>query len=97
MQTNSKVIAIVISALAVMAVMCVSTICVLSYLSIEVGPELNTLAGGLVGALTAMLVKTSPTESVRQITPTGVLSGSTPVTVVNEETNPVPTTTEETK
>lgn len=39
----------------------VVTICVLSRYGVDIPPELNTLAGGLVGSLGAMLTKTTPT------------------------------------
>ncbi len=73
-----------------MALTCVFSVCVLAFYHVEIPPELNTLTGGLVGALTAMLVKTSPTETVKPAP-----DSPTPVTVVNPPSDPVPT--EETK
>ncbi len=94
--TNQTAITIITGTIALMAASCVGSVCFLAYRGIQIPPELNTLTGGLVGALTAMLVKTSPTESVRQTAQLPVPSATTPtpVTVVNEETNPVPTTDE---
>lgn len=94
--TNKGQIYIIVCAIAILAVICVVTVCVLSYLQIKVPPELNTLTGGLVGYLAAMLVKTSPTETLKSppaapVVPNGA---STPVTVVNPPSAPVPTTTE---
>lgn len=68
MPTNKTVITIIIATLAGCAGLCVFSICFLSYRAIQIPPELNTLAGGLVGALTAMLVKTSPSETTKQVT-----------------------------
>jgi hypothetical protein len=86
--TNQTAITVITSTIAIMALLCVITICVLSYLGTKVPPELNTLTGGLCGALTAMLVKTSPTE-----TPSSpkLDAPPTPVQVVNPPTSPVPT------
>jgi hypothetical protein len=94
--TNQSAITIITMTIAVMAASCVGSVCFLAYRGIQIPPELNTLTGGLVGALTAMLVKTSPTESVRQTAPLPVPSGGspTPVVVTNEPTDPVPTTEE---
>ncbi len=76
--------------IAIMALLCVVTICVLSYLGTKVPPELNTLTGGLCGALTAMLVKTTPTETVKS----NLVNGGAPteVKVTNKPDDPVPTT-----
>lgn len=60
---NRPVISIVVVTLSMLALLTVSTTCLLAYLGIEVPPELSTLTGGLVGALSAMLVKTTPTTS----------------------------------
>ena len=93
--TNQTAITVITSTIAIMAVSCVLSICVLAFYGITIPPELNTLAGGLVGALTAMLVKTSPTETQKQ-PPTPPLSDTpTPVSVVSSAADPVHT--EETK
>ncbi len=96
--TNKTTITVITTTVAVMAFLCVLSVCVLSYYSIEISKDLGLITTGLVGALTGMLVKTSPTESTRQTAPLPVPSGGspTPVQVVNEPTDPVPTT-EETK
>jgi hypothetical protein len=91
--TNQSAITVITMTIAAMAAACVGSVCLLSYRGIQIPPELNTLTGGLVGALTAMLVKTSPTETVRQPTPSPVSSGDGPtqVAVVSSEVNPVHT------
>jgi hypothetical protein len=63
---NQGEIKVIIRTIATLAFLCVSSICVLAYLDKQVPPELNTLTGGLVAALTAMLVKTTPTSSKPQ-------------------------------
>ncbi len=88
MTNNQTAITMITGTIAIMALCCVVTICVLSYLGVKVPPELNTLTGGLCGALTAMLVKTTPTETAK--TPT--LDAPAPVTVMNPASDPVPTT-----
>jgi len=90
MPTNKTVITVIISTLASCAALCVFAICYLSYKSIQIPPELNTLTGGLIGALTGMLVKTSPTEGTKA-PDSGGNGGSTPVTIVNPPSDPVPT------
>ena len=97
MTTNQTAITVITSTIAVMAFSCVATVCYLSYRGILVPPELNTLTGGLVGALTAMLVKTSPTETQKQPEQPALQNGVTPVQVVNQPANPVPTTQEQAK
>jgi xanthine/uracil permease len=94
--TNKGQIYIIVCAIAILAVICVVTVCVLSYLQIKVPPELNTLTGGLVGYLAAMLVKTSPTETIKAppVSALPTTTDPTPVNVVNPPTAPVPTTTE---
>jgi hypothetical protein len=67
--TNQAAITIITMTIAIMAFSCVVSICTLAFYAIQIPPELNTLAGGLVGALTAMLVKTSPTETIKQPPP----------------------------
>lgn len=62
--SNHSVILIVASTIAFLTIIAVSTVCILSYLEITIPPELNTLAGGLVGAISAMLVKTVATPSI---------------------------------
>ncbi len=89
--SNQSAITIITFTIALMAASCVASICFLAYRAIQIPPELNTLAGGLVGALTAMLVKTSPTETVKAPTP----DAPAPVQVMNTPAAPVPT--EETK
>jgi len=85
--TNQTAITIITMTIAIMAFSCVASICVLAFYGIEIPPELNTLAGGLVGALTAMLVKTSPTETVKPRNP----DVPTPVSVVSSVQDPVHT------
>lgn len=82
MPTNQSTISVVTITVAILAAFCVSTICFLSYRSIQIPPELNTLTGTLCGYLTGVLSKTTPTE---------VTKVTTPVTVANSPTDPVPT------
>ena len=96
-QTNKTTITVITTTVALMAFVCVGSICALAYWGIQIPPELNTLTGTLCGGLTGMLVKTAPTETSRQAPATGVQSGVTPVQVVNEPKDPVPTTAEEPK
>ena len=77
--TNKTVITVITTTIAILAFLSVTTICVLAYLQVKIPAELNSLAIGSFGALTGMLVKTSPTESTRQITALDVTSGATPV------------------
>jgi hypothetical protein len=99
MSTNKGIIFVITTTIATMALLCVTSICLLCYWGIQIAPELNTLTGGLVGALTAMLVKTSPTETTHSpdgAPPNGGSNGvaptvPTPVTVENKPENPVPT------
>jgi hypothetical protein len=60
---NKGEIKVIVRTLASLAIICVLAECALGYTGKQIPPELNTLAGGLVAALTAMLVKTSPTPS----------------------------------
>jgi len=102
--TNQTAITVITSTIAIMAVSCVLSICVLAFYGITIPPELNTLAGGLVGALTAMLVKTSPTETIKQplsgtdanpMSVKPITSVADPVHTEEAPNDPVPT--EETK
>jgi len=91
--TNKAVITVITSTIAVLASAAVITICLMSFYSIQIPPELNTLAGGLVGSLAGMLVKTSPTETqVAPPHPPQPPPGApAQVEVVNTPVNPVPT------
>ncbi len=91
--TNKGQIYVIVCSIAILAVICVGTICVLSYLEIKVPPELNTITGGLVGYLASMLTKTTPTETTKQPLPPSPppTNGVTDVKVVNPPTDPVPT------
>ena len=66
MPTNEQAINIIIRTLAALAGLCVLTICILSALSFVIPEVLSNLTSSLVGALTAMLVKTSPTLAAPQ-------------------------------
>ncbi len=83
MPTNKTAIALITTTICVLAFTGVSTICVLAYLGIEIPPELNTLAGGLVGSVGTLLAKTSPTE-----TTSAKGNGPTDVNVINPESDP---------
>ncbi len=78
--TNQISITIVTATLALLAVLTVATVCGLSFYSITIPPELNTLAGGLVGAVSTMLVKTTATSNAPAETK-----------IVNSPTDPVQT------
>ncbi len=67
MPNNKGAIMLIISTIAFAALLCVSSICVLAYFGKQIPPELNTLTGGLVGAISTMLVKTSPTETTKTV------------------------------
>ena len=67
MPTNKTVISVITTTVALMTFGCVITVCLLAYCGIMIPPELNTLTGTLCGALTGMLVKTTPTETTKQI------------------------------
>ncbi len=95
MNDNKSAITLITTAVAVLAIVCVGTICYLSFRAIKIPPELNTLAGTLAGNLIAMLVKTSPTGGTPSPSPTSIPVSSTvptPVVVTNETSDPVPTT-----
>ncbi len=81
MPTNKTAIALITTTICVLAFIGVSTICVLAYMGIEIPPELNTLAGGLVGSVGTLLAKTSPTETTSA-------NGPTDVNVVNPVSDP---------
>jgi hypothetical protein len=66
---NKGEIKVIIRTVAVLAFVCVASECILSYFAKQIPPELNTLTGGLVASLTAMLVKTSPTPSNPPVQP----------------------------
>jgi len=82
MNTNQVQIRIIIATLSGLAFVCVTCICVLSYLEKAIPPELNTLAGTLSAGLLGMLVKTSPTETTKS---------PARVEVVNPPSDPVQT------
>jgi len=86
MNDNRTTISVITTTIALIAVICVATECYLSYKGIQIPPELNTLTGGVTGALVAMLTKTSPTQSTQVST-----SDPTPVVVTNKPADPVQT------
>ena len=79
-----------------MAVGCVATNCYMALQKMEPPQAFTLLTGGLVGAVTSMLVKTTPTETIKAA-PVAPPPDSPPtqVVVTNQPDNPVPT--EETK
>jgi hypothetical protein len=92
--TNKWQIYIIVCTIAAMAIGCVVTVCAMSYYGKEVPKDLSMITTGLLGALTSMLVKTSPTETQKQSpTPPIIPNGATPtpVAVVSSEQNPVHT------
>lgn len=87
---NSGEIKVIIRTLAVLAFLCVSAVCVLSYFQLKIPPELNTLTAGLVGSLGAMLVKTAPT-------PSSTLTEPIPTKIEQPSGQPVPVAVETNK
>jgi len=88
--TNRSTISVVTITVAILAALCVSTICWMSNNRVEIPPELNTLTGTLCGYLTGVLSKTEPTETTKQ-----AIQIPSQVHVTNKPDDPVPTTTEE--
>jgi hypothetical protein len=73
-----------------MSCICVIANCYLAYTGQDSPQSLTLLTGGLVGSLSAMLVKTSPTQTLH---PPPVPGGTPPeVVVVNKPEDPIPTT-----
>jgi hypothetical protein len=89
MPTNQTPINVVTMTVAFLAAICVWTICWLSYKSIQIPPELNTLTGTLCGYLTGALTKTTPTETIRQQLPTS--DNPIPVKPITSIADPVHT------
>ncbi len=58
---------VIILTVAFMAILCVATVCWMAYQGKDASQGLNLLTGGLVGSLTSMLVKTSPTQATTQV------------------------------
>jgi hypothetical protein len=89
--TNKITIYVVTTTIAVLSAACVATICLMSYHGSEIGKDLSMITTGLIGALTGMLIKTSPTETQKQSPVVPLQGSSTPVVVVNKPSDPVPT------
>ena len=93
--TNKGQIFIIVCTIAFLATACVLTNCYLAYVGKEPPQAFTLLTGGLVGTISAMLVKTSPTETAKP--PPSQPSAMTndvqpaPVIVANTQDNPVPT------
>ena len=81
MESNHSIIRSIIWTLCLLAVIAVTTVCVMSFKGLTIPPELNTIAGGLIGTIGGMLVKTTPTSSA-----------PTQTKIVNSEKDPVNTT-----
>ena len=94
--TNKGQIYIIVCTIVFLAGCCVLTNCYLAYLGKEAPQAFTLLTGGLVGAVTSMLVKTTPTETTKQPLPTAPTPPPTDepiaVTVENKPGDPVPTT-----
>ena len=98
-ETNKTVIFLVVLTLAVNATIVVAT---LAY-CLATGRELNAalltafvgVGNYVLGAISGMLVKTSPTEATKATPVQSTSDNPTPVQVVNTPNSPVPT--EETK
>jgi Na+/proline symporter len=90
MPSNRAIIFMIVGAVVVMAISCVITNCWLAFQGKEPPQAFNLLTGGLVASLPAMLVKTSPTQTLH---PPPVPGGTPPeVVVVNKPEDPIPTT-----
>lgn len=61
--TNEGTIKVVTRTLAAIALISVCVVCVLAFYEKQIPPELNTVMGGSIAALTAMLVNTRPSSS----------------------------------
>jgi len=81
LESNKWVIFLIVGAIVTMAIGCVFTNCLMSYYGREPSQAFNLLTGGLVGSLSTMLVKTSPTQATTQV-------------AVTEQPTVVPATTE---
>jgi len=97
--TNKGQIYIIVCTIVFLSACCVLTNCYLSLSGKEPPQAFTLLTGGLVGALTSMLVKTTPTETTKappqQPNPPPPLPPSnepTKVVVENQPDDPVPTT-----
>lgn len=88
--TNKSTINVVTITVAILAALCVATICWMSDNNVKIPPELNTLTGTLCGYLTGVLSKTAPTQTTQAV-PVPITSQ---VHVTNKPGDPVPTTTE---
>ena len=93
--TNKGQIYIIVCTIVFLASVCVLTNCYLSYIGKEPPQAFTLLTGGLVGSLTSMLVKTTPTETTKQPLPRPPSSPPptepTEVVVTNKPDDPVPT------
>lgn len=96
-QTNMRIIMIVVITLALNATLGISTLAYCLVMKIEPNQVLLTtflsIVTGLLGLIGGMLTKTSPTEAtkVAPITTAPTPESPTPVQVVNQPTEPVPT------
>ena len=81
----------IVWAIIVMAIGCVGTNCWMALNKMEPPQAFTLLTGGLVGSLSTMLVKTSPTNTTPE-SPKPTLHGTPmPVNVISSETDPVHT------
>lgn len=95
-QTNMRIIMIVVITLALNATVGLSTLAYCLVFKIEPNQVLLTaylsIVTGLLGLIGGMLTKTSPTETTKVATvPPIPVNGVTPVQVMNEPKDPVPT------
>jgi hypothetical protein len=88
--TNQNVITYVTGTVCALAFICVITFCILCFKGIEVSQAFSLLTGGLVGSLTSMLVKTTPTETTKQPAPTST-DNPLPVKPITSVADPVHT------
>lgn len=67
MPTNKGTIYIIVVTIAFLASLCVTTTCWLAYIGKDAPQAFSLLTGGLLGSLTGMLVKTSPTQTTTSV------------------------------
>lgn len=91
MPNNKTVITFITGTVCFLAVVTVITYCILAFSGVEPSQGFSLLTGGLVGSLTSMLVKTTPTETTKQPPEPPPDDAPSQVEVVNPPANPVPT------
>lgn len=96
-QTNKAIIFVVVLTLAINVTLIMSALLYCLILKVEPNTALLTgtiaMANYILGVISGMLVKTSPSEATKAVNPNLPNGGIPPeVTVVNKPDEPVPTT-----